>query len=47
IAREEAVRVLFSLLSFPSFDAIAGPGSTPAEVVPLVQKVAALIVGAR
>lgn len=47
IAREEAVRVLFSLLSFQSFDAIAGPGSTPAEVAPLVQKVAALIVGAR
>ena len=46
IERDEAIRVLFVLLSFQSFDAIAGEGRTPADVVPLVQRIARLILGA-
>ncbi|MEP6730929.1 MAG: TetR/AcrR family transcriptional regulator [bacterium] len=47
MARDETVRVLFMVLSFQSFDTIAGEGRTPADVVPVVQQLTRLIVGAR
>jgi hypothetical protein len=46
VARDEAVGVLFVLFSFQSFGVIAGEGRTPQDVVPLVQRIARLIVGA-
>ena len=36
----EAVEVLRTLTSFETFDTLAGPTRDPAEVVPLVQRLA-------
>ena len=41
----EAVNVLFVVLSFENFSAIAGPDRTPEEVIPVMQKLARGIVG--
>jgi hypothetical protein len=41
----ETVDLLFALTSFESFDLLAGPDRTPAEVGPLVKRAAAAIVG--
>jgi AcrR family transcriptional regulator len=41
----EVVNVLFVLLSFDTFDALAGEGRTPAEVTPLLQRLARLALG--
>jgi AcrR family transcriptional regulator len=41
----ELVNVLFVLLSFETFDALAGESRTPADVTPLLQRMARLIVG--
>jgi hypothetical protein len=42
----ELVNVLFVLLSFQTFDALAGEGRTPKEITPLVQRLARLAIGA-
>jgi AcrR family transcriptional regulator len=42
----ELVNVLFVLLSFQTFDALAGAGRTPKEVTPLVQRLVRLAIGA-
>jgi AcrR family transcriptional regulator len=41
----ELVNVLFVLLSFETFDALAGDSRTPTDVTPLLQRMARLIVG--
>jgi AcrR family transcriptional regulator len=41
----ELVNVLFVLLSFETFDALAGDGRSPSEVTPLLQRMARLVVG--
>ena len=41
----ELVNVLFVLLSFETFDAMAGESRTPTDVTPLLQRMARLIVG--
>jgi hypothetical protein len=38
--REAALRVLFTLTSFETFDSLAGPSHEPTEVVPLVIELA-------
>lgn len=43
---KELVNVLFVLLSFQTFDALAGAERTPKEVTPLVQQLARLAIGA-
>jgi AcrR family transcriptional regulator len=40
----DTVDLLFALVSFESFDLLAGPERTPAEVAPLVKRAAAAIV---
>jgi AcrR family transcriptional regulator len=45
LPKKELVNVLFVLLSFEMFDALAGADRTPADVIPLVQRVARLVVG--
>jgi AcrR family transcriptional regulator len=42
----ELLNVLFVLLSFQTFDALAGEGRTPNEVTPLVQRLVRLAIGA-
>jgi AcrR family transcriptional regulator len=42
----ELVNVLFVLLSFQTFDALAGEGRTPKEITPLVQRLVRLAIGA-
>jgi len=42
----ELVNVLFVLLSFQTFDALAGPERTPRDVIPLVQQLVRLAIGA-
>jgi AcrR family transcriptional regulator len=43
----EVVNVLFVLLSFNTFDALAGAARTPEEVTPILQRMARMVVGAR
>ena len=43
---EELVNALFVLLSFQTFDALAGEGRTPKEITPLVQRMVRLMIGA-
>ena len=45
VPRTELVNVLFVLLSFETFHALAGPERTPNDVVPLVRKLARGILG--
>jgi hypothetical protein len=42
---DELVNVLFVLLSFETFDAMAGENRTPTDVTPLMQRMARLVVG--
>jgi AcrR family transcriptional regulator len=42
----EVVNMLFVLLSFDTFDSLAGESRTPADVTPLLQRLARLVVGA-
>jgi len=44
-AFEAAFDLLYTLTSFESFDCLAGPTRTPEEVVPLVSRLARLILG--
>jgi hypothetical protein len=41
----DAVNVLFVLLSYETFDALAGESRTPADVTPLLQRMARLVAG--
>lgn len=45
-AREETVDLLFTLTSFETFDMLAGPKRTPADVAPLVLRAARAVVSA-
>jgi AcrR family transcriptional regulator len=45
VPRRELVNVLYVLLSFETFDALAGEERTPLDVVPLVQKLARGVIG--
>lgn len=45
VPRTEVVNVLFVVLSYPTFSALAGPERTPADVVPLVRKLVHGILG--
>src|SRR6266568_8530084 len=44
-AAAETVDLLFALTSFPTFDLLAGAKRTPADVVPLVLRVARAVLG--
>jgi len=44
-AAAETVDLLFALTSFPTFDVLAGPKRTPADVAPLVLRVARAVLG--
>lgn len=46
LGRDDAIQLLFMLLSFETFDALAGDERTPEDVVPLVQQVMRLATGA-
>jgi AcrR family transcriptional regulator len=46
MSRDEAVNVMFVLMSFDTFDALAGPDRSPAEVVPIVRRLVRLVTGA-
>jgi AcrR family transcriptional regulator len=46
LPKDDAVTVLFVLLSFDTFDAIAGPDKTPEELVPTVRRLVRLVTGA-
>ena len=39
------MNVLFVLLSFETFDALAGESRTPTDVTPVLQRMARLVVG--
>jgi len=45
VAREEAVNVIFVLLSFDTFDAFAGPDRSPEDVVPVVRRLIRGVLG--
>lgn len=45
VARAEVVNVLYVLLGFDSFDAIAGPSRTPTDVVPIMRRMAHAVLG--
>jgi AcrR family transcriptional regulator len=45
VPQEELVNALFVLLSFDTFDAIAGPARTPSDVVPIVRRMAYAVLG--
>ena len=45
VPRTEVVHVLYVLLGFETFDALAGPHRTPADVVPIVQRLVRSILG--
>jgi AcrR family transcriptional regulator len=46
MSRDEAVNVMFVLMSFDTFDALAGPDRSPAEVIPTVRRLVRLVTGA-
>ena len=45
VPREELVNTLFVLLSFDTFDAIAGPTRTPSDVVPILRRMTYAVLG--
>ena len=45
VSREEAANVVYVLLSFDTFDAIAGPTRTPADIVPTVRQLVRAVLG--
>ena len=45
VPRAEVVNVLYVLLGFDSFDAIAGPSRTPTDVVPIMRRLAHAVLG--
>jgi AcrR family transcriptional regulator len=44
--KDEAIGVLFVLMSFDTFDAHAGPDHSPTEVTPVVRRLVRLVTGA-
>ena len=47
VAREEVANVVFVLLSFDTFDALAGESRTPEDVVPIVSQSVRAVIGVR
>ena len=45
LPRKDVVGVLFVLLSFDTFDALAGDERTPLDVVPTIQRLVRLVIG--
>jgi AcrR family transcriptional regulator len=45
VPRAELVNVLYVMLSFDSFDAIAGPSRTPSDVVPILRQMVHAVLG--
>jgi AcrR family transcriptional regulator len=45
VPQEELVNTLYVLLSFDTFDAIAGPSRTPNQVVPIVRRITYAVLG--
>jgi AcrR family transcriptional regulator len=45
VPRADLVNVLFVMLGFDTFDAIAGPSRTPEDVVPIVRRMAHAVLG--
>ena len=46
LAKDDAINTLFVLMSFDTFDALAGPTRTPEDVIPVVRRLVRLITGA-
>ena len=44
-ARDETIDLLFALTSFQTFDVLAGPKRSPADVAPIVLRVARTVLG--
>ena len=44
-AQDETIDLLFALTGFPMFDLLAGPQRTPADVAPIVLRVARAVLG--
>jgi hypothetical protein len=44
-AQDETIDLLFTLTSFETFDMLAGPKRTPAQVAPMVLRAARAILG--
>jgi hypothetical protein len=45
VPSEEAVNVIYVLLSFDTFDALAGPLRTPEDAVPTVRQLVRAVLG--
>jgi len=45
VPQSELVNVLYVMLSFDTFDAIAGPSRTPNDVVPIIRRMAHAVLG--
>jgi AcrR family transcriptional regulator len=43
--KDDAIRVLFVLMSFDTFDALAGPDRSPADVAPTIRRLVRLVTG--
>ena len=46
LPKDEAIGALFVLLSFDTFDALAGPDRSPADVIPTIRRLVRLVTGA-
>ena len=44
--KDEAIKVLFVLMSFDTFDALAGPDRSPTDVSPTIRRLVRLVTGA-
>ena len=47
VPRADAITVIYVLLSFDTFNELAGPDRTPEDVVPMVQKLVRAVLGIR
>jgi len=46
LSKDDAINALFVLMSFDTFDALAGPSRTPESVIPVVRRLVRLVTGA-
>jgi AcrR family transcriptional regulator len=44
--KDDAIKVLFVLMSFDTFDALAGPDRSPSDVAPTIRRLVRLVTGA-
>jgi AcrR family transcriptional regulator len=46
LSKDDAINALFVLMSFDTFDALAGPDRSPDDVIPVVRRLVRLVTGA-